>query len=77
MNLDGICEVDFTIQGYVINAILFCRHHEKGNRPEEEGPEKCRCNWLKIINSFKFELWLYLLEWEIIVSPFFCRKGRG
>ena len=54
MNLEGICEVDCTIQGYVINVILFCRHHE--GRKEEEGLEKHKCNWLKIINSFKFDL---------------------
>ena len=51
MNLDGISEVDCTIQGYVINAILFCRYYEKGKK-QEEGSGKCKCNWLKIINSF-------------------------
>ena len=50
MNLDGICEVDCTVQGYVINAILFCRHHEKRKNSEEEGElEKHKCNWLKKI----------------------------
>ena len=72
MNLDGICEVDCTIQEYIINAILFC-----GGRKKEEGPEKCKCNWLKIINSFKFELWLYFFRVGNNCESFFCRKGRG
>ena len=48
VNLDGICEVDCTIQGCVINAILFCRHHGKGDR-QKGGSEKCKCNWLKLL----------------------------
>ena len=55
----NLCEVDCTVQRYVINTTLFCRHHEK--RKEEEGElEKCKCHWLKKnINTFEFELWLY------------------
>ena len=48
---DGICEVDCTIQGYIINVISFCRHH--GGRKERDELEKRKCNWQKII---KFQI---------------------
>ena len=52
--------MDCTVQAYIINAILFCRHH--GGKKRGEEPEKCKCNWRKIINSFELGVGVVLFR---------------